>query len=344
MTWRLLAAALALSFISSKLTTCRSPGDAGKGPGAGAEPGAIVELSGIDTGELTAREKRDWSSLVSDLLAPCADQPVSLAQCVNESRPCRSCAPAAKLLVRLVQRGKTRAQVEKAYRLRFGPDQVQQIALGDSPAKGPADAPVTIVEWADFECPACAGSAPLLDQLLDKHPRTLRLVFKNYPLSIHEHAEKAARAGLAAHKQGKFWELYGLMFEATRKDVKLVPSTIERLAKKSGLDMKRFAADFASEEIADAVARDRKQGDAVDLKGTPLIYINGRHFDFAYFDLRDDLEPWVLLEAELAGKPAAAGARVARPDAAPPASAAGSAPPVNVPAPQPAATGMAKEK
>jgi protein-disulfide isomerase len=300
MTWRLLAAALALSFISSKLTTCRSPGDAGKGPGAGAEPAAIVELSGVDTGDLTAREKREWSSLVSDLLAPCPDQPVSIAQCVNESRACRACAPAAQLLVRMVQRGKTRSQLEKAYRLRFGHDQVKQIPLADSPTKGPADAPVTIVEWADFECPFCAASGPLIDQLLEKHPRTLRLVFKNYPLSIHEHAEKAARAGLAAHKQGKFWELYRLMFEATRKDKKLGPPTIDRLAKQAGLDMKRFGDDLASEETADAVARDRKQGNALELKGTPLIYINGRHFDLDYFDLRDDLEPWILLEAELA--------------------------------------------
>jgi protein-disulfide isomerase len=300
MTWRLCGAVLILGFIFLQLASCRSPGDA-SAPAA-TDSRATVELSGVDSSDLTAREKREWSSLVSELLAPCPDQPVSLAQCVKESRACRECTPAAKLLVRLVQRGKTRSQIERAHRLRFGPDQVKQIALGDSPSKGPPDAPVTIVEWADFECPFCALSEPLFAKLLEKHPRAVRLVFKNYPLSRHEHAERAARAALAAGKQGKFWELHGLMFEATRKEVKLSPQTIDSLAKQAGLDPKRFADDLASPEIAEAVARDRKQADALGLEGTPLIYINGRHFDLDYFDLRDDLEAWIVLEAELAGK------------------------------------------
>ncbi len=318
MTWRVLAAAVALSFASTWLTACHSPGDGGKDP---TDSQATLELTGIDTGELTAREKRDWSALVSDLLAPCSDQPVNLAQCVEESRNCKSCAPAAKLLVELVQRGKTRSQIEAAYRLRFAPDQVKQIPLDDSPVKGPAQAPVTIVEWADFECPFCAASDPTFMGLLEKYPRAVRLVFKNYPLSMHEHAEGAARAAMAAHEQGKFWELHHLMFEATRKETKLTPAALERLAKQAGLDPKRFSEDIASKKIADRVALDRKQGDALELEGTPLVYINGRHFDLDYFELREDLEPWIELELELAGKPS-----------------------VNVPAPRSASGEMVDEK
>lgn len=298
--WRMLAAAVALCFASLKLTTCRNPGDGGKGPTA---EQTIVELPGVDTGQLTSREKRDWSGLVSELLAPCPDQPVDIAQCVKESRPCKTCAPAAEFLVRMVRRGKPRSQIETAFRLRFAADQVKQLTPGDSPSKGAPDAPVTIVEWADFECPFCAAAAVTFGTLLEKHPDGVRFVFKNYPLSIHEHAEKAARAAMAAGKQGKFWQLHDLMFEATRKQTKLDETTIEKLARQAGLDMKRWADDAGSEAIADVVSRDRKQGDALDLEGTPLIYINGRYFDFDYFDLREDLEPWIELELELAGKP-----------------------------------------
>jgi hypothetical protein len=305
LTWRVIAAALALSSVSGNLTTCRSPGDAGKGPAASSEA-ANVDLPGVQTSDLTVREKREWSGLVSELLAPCPDQPVDLAQCVKEARDCKSCAPAASFLVRMVRRGKTRSQIETAYKLRFGHDQVKQISLGDSPAKGPASASVTIVEWADFECPFCAATDPAFAKLLESYPEGVRLVFKNYPLSIHEHAEKAARAAMAANKQGKFWDLHRLMFEATRKDMKLDEPTLQKLAKQAGLDMQRFADDAGSEAVADAVARDRKQGNALDLKGTPLIYINGRHFDLDYFDVREDLEPWIQLELELAGKPSRA--------------------------------------
>lgn len=324
-TVRLIVAALAFSSVSMKLTTCRSPGDAGKGPEASSEV-ANVELPGVPTSDLTVREKREWSGLVSELLAPCPDQPVDVAQCVKEARDCKSCTPAASFLVRMVRRGKTRSQIETAYKLRFGHDQVKQIPLGDSPAKGPASAPVTIVEWADFECPFCAATDPAFTKLLETHPRSVRLVFKNYPLSIHEHAEKAARAAMAADKQGKFWDLHALMFDATRKEVKLDEPTLTKLAKQAGLDMQRFTEDSASEAVADVVSRDRKQGNALDLKGTPLIYINGRHFDLDYFDIREDLLPWVELELELAGKPSNA-----------------KAPPAPSAPPKAAPSGLAKE-
>lgn len=338
LSWRVLASVLALCFASTKLTTCRSPGDGGKGPAAGSEPGAVVDLPGVETSELTAREKRDWSSLVTDLLAPCPDQPVSIAQCVKESRDCKTCEPAAEFLVRMVRRGKTRSQIETAHKLRFVHDQVKNIPVGDAPAKGAANAAVVIVEFADFECPACAGVDPLLDQLVEKYESGVRLVFKNYPLSIHQNAEKAARAGVAAKKQSKFWELHRAMFEATRKDVKLDETVLMKLAKQAGLDQKQFAEDLASEAVADAVSRDRKQGDALQLTGTPGIFINGRHFDLDYFDVREDLEPWVKLELELAGKKAEA--RPAAPKGSAPALSAS----VNVPAPKPAPSGMATTK
>ncbi len=310
MFWRT-GALIAATLLSLRLSTCRSPGEGGKGPDPAPETPELVELKGVDTSGLRAREKREWSSAVSELLAPCPDQPVSLAACVKESRDCKACAPAAEFLVKQVQKGKTRAQVEAAFKKRFAPSEVKQISLDGSPEKGAPNASVVIVEWADFECPFCARSAPVLDEIVERYPSDAKLVFKNYPLSIHKHAEKAARAAVAAGRQEKFWEMHRALF--ARHPKPLDPQGIEEAAKVAKLDLRRFRDELDSEPVADAVAKDRKQGDALKLEGTPLIYVNGRHFDLDYFDIGEDLEDWIVLEVFLAtGKEP-----VAKPKAAP---------------------------
>lgn len=297
LSWRAAVVFGVASLLGSKLTTCRSPGEGGAEPSpVKAEPVAAT-LKGVDTSALTAREKSEWSGYVNEFLAPCADQPVSLAQCVNEARPCKACVPAARYLIEQTRRGRVRAQVEASYRARFAPEAVKQLSLEGSPTKGPSNAPVVIAEWADFECPACASARTLVDELVKRYPNDVRVVFKHFPLSMHPNAEKAARAAVAAQRQGKFWELHGALFD---NQDKLDPAKIEQLAKGVGLEMPRFAQDRDSESTADFVARDRKQGEALELKSTPSLFINGRLFpptpDFA-----EELEEWVKLEIELAG-------------------------------------------
>jgi protein-disulfide isomerase len=316
---------------ASRLTTCRSPGETGGDASAGRSD-KVVALKGIDTSALTARERADWSGAVSELLSPCADQPVSIEQCVNEARACAGCAPAARFLVEQVRRGRTRAQVDAAYRARFAADQVKAIDLGDSPSKGAPSAPVVIVEFADFECPACADKRPLLDKLVEEHAGKLRLVFKNYPLSMHQNAEKAARAGVAAHRQGKFWQLHALMFD---NQADLSPGAVEKLAQKAGLDLARFRQDRDSEATADAVQRDRKQGEALNIDSTPSLFINGRKFPGSA-DFDQDLKDWLALEIELTRGSSEKVAPAAAPSASGAAAPAASAPatsPVASPAP-----------
>jgi protein-disulfide isomerase len=310
---------------------CRSPAESPKEPPPAVEESpaaaapAAVQLPGVDTSALTPRELGKWREYVTELLAPCSDQPVSIAQCVTESRSCAGCVPAAKFLVERVRRGDTRTQAEEAFRARFSPDTIKSIDLAGSPAKGAKNPVVTIVEWADFECPHCAATAPLLRQLVEKYSDQVQLVFKHYPLSGHEHSDEAARAAVAAQQQGKFWPLQQSLFESQRTgldDTKLL-----ELARGAGLDMKTFETDRASEMTADVVARDRKQADELGLTGTPMIYINGRYFALEHFDVRQDLDPWVELEiAMLTGnsphaqvKPAAAAQpeRTAQPETRP---------------------------
>jgi 2-hydroxychromene-2-carboxylate isomerase len=237
---------------------------------------------------------------------------------VNESRPCAACLPAARALLEQVRRGRTRTQVEAFYRARFGADGVKNIDVTGSASKGPEGAPVVIVEFADFECPACAAARPVVESVFDRYRDKVRLVFKHFPLGMHPNAEKAARAAVAAERQGKFWEMYGLLFD---NQTELSADNVEKLAESIGLDMVKFRRDRDSEAVADAVARERKQGEALSLDSTPSLFINGRPFPSTP-DFKQDLEDWVALELTLKGETAAAPASAPAPakstSAAPP--------------------------
>ncbi len=303
LTARLTVALLGSAFLNLSMTTCRSPGETDKTPEKKSEP-ARVTLSGVDTSQLSPREEARWSAHVSELLAPCEDTPVSVAKCVEEKRNCSACQPAAEFLVAQVREGKTQAQVDAAYKARFSPDAVFEVDTMGSPSKGSPNAPITIVEWADFECPACRAASPVIEEVI-KENKDVRLVFKNYPLDAHPNAEQAARAALAADLQGKFWEMHKALFAS---QMPLTESTLLQIAKDLGLDEAKFKDDMRSEEVADRVARDRKQGEAVKLRATPTIVINGRMFDYAS-DMKQGFDQWLGLERKLVksstSKPAA---------------------------------------
>jgi|GEM_PF-476639 len=294
MTARLMAALIGSAFINLNMTTCHSPGEGDAGsPEAKSSAPARVKLKGVDTSDLSPREQTRWSAHVSELLAPCDDTPVSVAKCVEEKRSCSACVPAAEYLVEQVRQGKTAGQVESAYKERFSSDAVIEIPLAGSPSKGSPNAPITLVEFADFECGVCKAASAPLDAFV-KANADVRLVFKNFPLGFHENAEGAARASVAADLQGKFWEMHHALFASHN----LTESGILQIAKDLGLDLEKFKKDLRSEEVADAVSRDRKQGEAAKVNGTPTIYVNGRKLNYAT-DLKSGLESWIKLERKL---------------------------------------------
>jgi protein-disulfide isomerase len=156
----------------------------------------------------------------------------------------------------------------------------------------------------------------MLDGALKKYPGRVRLVFKHFPLDIHENANTAARAAVAAQRQNKFWEMHEGLFT---KDPPLALPVLERIAKGiDGLDFDKWKSALESEAVADVVAQDKKQGEAVELTGTPTIFINGRRFLSAAGDQPADFAAWIQLELELVG--ASGGAKPDKPTA-PPASA-----------------------
>ncbi|MDH5492852.1 MAG: DsbA family protein, partial [Myxococcales bacterium] len=216
----------------------------------------IERLDGIALEGLSSRQRRLWIELVNDRTSPCG-QPVSVARCVDEGVPCGRCRTAARYIARLVALDVPRRAIGDLFRLRFGRDTEFQIAVDDSPMRGAAMAPLTIVEYSDFECPHCRMARPELERIVSDLEGRVRLVFKHYPLSGHEHAMEAACAAIAAGNQGKFWQMHDLLFE--HQDA-LESADLEIYAERLGLQMDRFRADLEAEETLAKVRADKEEG------------------------------------------------------------------------------------
>jgi protein-disulfide isomerase len=159
-------------------------------------------------------------------------------------------------------------------RPQIDPNKIYQIPLGDSTIRGPKDARVTLIEFSDFQCPFCAQTTPLIDQVMAAYPKDLRFVYKQFPLEqIHPNALNAAKASIAARNQGKFWEMHDELFKISR-DLSL--EAIRAKAQLIGLDMKRFDADLASPATEKAIRDDLALGRSVDVQGTPTLFLNGK--------------------------------------------------------------------
>ncbi len=152
------------------------------------------------------------------------------------------------------------------------------LPVGSSYAMGPATAPVTIIEFSEFQCPFCKRVNPTLDQIKKEYGDKVRVVFKHNPLSFHKDAPYAAKASLAAGKQGKFWEMHDKLFENQRA---IKEDDIKGYAKAIGLDMAQFEKDVASDEIKKMVDADMKLAAKVGARGTPNFFINGEQLSGA---------------------------------------------------------------
>lgn len=152
-------------------------------------------------------------------------------------------------------------------------DFIHNINISGSPYKGPSDAPVVITVFSDFQCPYCARLAPLLDQVLERYPKKVKLVHKHFPLRIHKFARMAAIASMAAHAQGKFWQFYDKAFENYNR---LNEKLIQEIALEIGLDMDRFEKDLKNPKVVTLIDRDTQNGADAEVRGTPTVFVNGR--------------------------------------------------------------------
>ncbi|WP_242338802.1 MULTISPECIES: thioredoxin domain-containing protein [Anaeromyxobacter] len=153
----------------------------------------------------------------------------------------------------------------------YEPPKVQVAATG--PAKGPQAAPVTIVEFSDFECPFCVRAEGTVKQVLDAYPDKIRLVYRDFPLPMHARAPKAAEAAHCAEDQGKYWDMHEKLFGSGNKiDV----PDLKRYAGELKLDQAKFDKCLDSGEKASIVEGHKKAGEEAGVSGTPAFFINGR--------------------------------------------------------------------
>ena len=146
--------------------------------------------------------------------------------------------------------------------------------------RGAEEAPVTLVEYGDFECPHCKNASGAVKMLLARFDGKVRLVFRNFPLvEIHEQALQAAVAAECAAAQGRFWQMHDLLFE---KQPRLGVVDLLSYARSLRLDMNRFTADMDDEIYLKRVLAHRQGGDASGVRATPGFFLNGRVLDVSY--------------------------------------------------------------
>jgi predicted DsbA family dithiol-disulfide isomerase len=237
-------------------------------------PAAAQEfLPGVDGKGLDADEQKFISEMMKEGVCPC-DAKASMLDCIQR-KDCEKATDLARFGVEKFREGLGEDQVREAVVRKYFDDNVtfDWFDLKDTPRKGAAKPKVTIVEFADFECPHCAMLAKILPEVIKAYPNDVALYFKNFPLPSHTWAEAASRACFAAGKQNKFWQMYDLVFS---NQLNLSAEKFNEFAAELGLNGPRFKADMESPEAHKYVERDRAEGTRAGLTGTPTLYMNGK--------------------------------------------------------------------
>ncbi len=156
-------------------------------------------------------------------------------------------------------------------------DFTSPVVMDDDHVLGPADAPATVVEYGDYECPFCRGAARDLHRMLDLYPGQIRFVFRNFPIpQLHPHAEQAAEAAEAAAAQGKFWEMYEFLLNPSSG---LDLDSLIGYAEQMGLDIGRFRTEVTGRAYAEKIQRDIAEGVGNGVNATPKFYVDGERID-----------------------------------------------------------------
>jgi protein-disulfide isomerase len=289
-------AALALGLVAC----AKSPPEAHSAPAAAAaEPTAAPAAGqqdttpppGVDISKLDDFQKKVFFRIANSEPSICG-QAQSLIQSAKATKDnCRRSLNALRYVVHLVDQGYTDSEISESLTKRYRDNTLKKIDTADAPMKGNPAAKVTLVEFADYECPHCKRLQPVLRQIMDEFHDEVKLYFKHYPLPQHTNARLAAEAAVAAQRQKKFWQFQDKLWD---KQDDLTPVEIEKIAKESGLDVAKFRQDLDSADVKAKVQKDRADGQAVGIQATPTLYIDGRE----YTDARDteSIREWIKEE------------------------------------------------
>ncbi|MDT7807462.1 MAG: hypothetical protein QOJ70_1275 [Acidobacteriota bacterium] len=158
------------------------------------------------------------------------------------------------------------------------PTRAPQPGASNPYMRGGATAPVTLEEFSDFQCPACGNLEPGLRRVVTDYGERVRLVFRNFPLTMHKYAFIAARAAEAAGQQGKFWEMHDMLYDNQKEwsDAMEPRVQFDAYATRLGLDVQRFRTDMTRQDLAERINADLLRGGTLNVRGTPTVYLNGR--------------------------------------------------------------------
>lgn len=260
---------------------------AAQAPGPGAAGEDTTPPAGVDLSKLDQFERKVFFRVGNKEASACG-KAQSLMQSVKNDRACRKSLYALRYVVRLVDAGFTDSEIGEQLQKRYRGGAPKTLDLNNAPIKGNASAPVTLVEFVDYECGHCKRAQSMLKTILEEYARDVRVAFKHYPLGQHTNARLAAQGAVAAQKQGKFWAYSDKVWDNAEF---LTPATLEKIAKDVGLDAAKWRQDLESADVKARVDADRSEGAALGIQSTPTIYVNGK----LYSDARDveSLRDWI---------------------------------------------------
>ena len=230
--------------------------------------------------EAAAKSKTKEQLLADIKPAPVTDADVDAFYEQNKAqipRPKEEVASQIKMYLEQQRQGETRQKYFDDLRSRYKveylmePDRIEVAATG--PAVGPENAPVTIVEFSDFQCPFCSRLVPTIEQVKQKYGDKVRIVFRQFPLNFHQFAQKAAEASLCANEQGKFWQMHDAMFANQQA---LGVDQLKAKATELGLNADQFNSCLDQGKYVTQVQADLDAGTKAGVNGTPAMFINGR--------------------------------------------------------------------
>lgn len=241
-----------------------------------------LDLSGLDE-----KQKEQVLKILNDYNCTCGCTKGTWANCIKTDIKCPFSCPMGAAVVKMVSLGKSDKRVlsfldrfwkgsggkGKGGKPKEDPNKIYPVTTMNAPVKGPKDAPVTLIEYTDYQCPFCKRVQPTIEALLKEYPDKIRFSSMNNPLSFHKQALPAAMAARAAGNQGKFWEMREILFENSRK---LKDADLVGYAQDIGLDIDKFNTDRKDEKLKAEILKEQKQAVRNNATGTPAFFINGK--------------------------------------------------------------------
>ncbi|XXF80228.1 thioredoxin domain-containing protein [Myxococcaceae bacterium GXIMD 01537] len=259
----------------------------------------LAGIPGMDFSSLPEPAQRELVTVLSDEFCYCGC-PHTLGACLKTHTPCKHAKRMASLAARQVADGSSGNEVIVGLSRYYASFREPRAALKVDPrmCMGDANAPVTMVEFSDFECPFCAKARPLLEEFARKHSAQVRFCYAPFPLPMHANAVPAGQAALWARDQGKFWQMHDALFV---NQANLSPAALPGIANSIGLPGAKLAEALKAGTYAKELDEYKAQGMAARLRGTPTLFLNGRVYPLDFLGL-DEAELAHSVEDEIEWK------------------------------------------